>query len=267
MSISQKLRVIALAATLAGGTASVVAAPIMHVHDSAGNLGTVDVATGNASVIGNMGVVMTDIAFDPSGALYGMSFTGLYSINATTAAATFIGNHGISSGNALVFAADGTLYGAGNTTTSLFTINPATGASTNLGNMGFASGGDLAFNGGDFYLASAQNSLVKIDLANLANTSVVGSFGVANMFGLATGDDGTLYGVAGTSVYTINTTTGAATNPVSFAGQGLGQAFGQSFFTEAGAAVPEPGALALISLALALFGVTHVRLRRSWRAA
>lgn len=86
------------------------------------------------------------------------------------------------------------------------------------------------------------------------------------MFGLATGDDGTLYGVAGTNVYTINTTTGAATNPVSFAGQGLGQAFGQSFFTEAGA-VPEPGALALISIALACIGVMHVRLRRTRRAA
>jgi hypothetical protein len=266
MSMIRKLRVIALAATLAGGTAAVLAAPIMHVHDSTGTLGTVDVVTGDATVIGNMGVVMTDIAFAPSGALYGMSFGSLYSINATTAAVTFIGNHGINGGNALVFAADGTLYGAGNGTTALFTINPTTGASTSLGNMGFASGGDLAFNGGNFYLASSQSTLVEIDLANLSSTSAVGSFGVANMFGLATGDDGTLYGVANTSVYTINTGTGAATNPVSFAGQGLGQAFGQSFFTEAGA-VPEPGALALISLALVIIGVMHVRLRRNRRAA
>ena len=35
-----------------------------------------------------------------------------------------------------------------------------------------------------------------------------------------------------TQLYTVNTTTGAATNPVSFGGQGLNQAFGESFFTE-----------------------------------
>ena len=48
----------------------------MHVHDGNGGLATVDVITGDVSLIGNMGIVMTDIAFDPTGALYGLSFGG-----------------------------------------------------------------------------------------------------------------------------------------------------------------------------------------------
>jgi hypothetical protein len=260
MRVTQLIGTLAIASAIAVGSAA-TAAPIMHVHDSQGNLGTVDVATGTVNVIGNMGVVMTDIAFDPSGNLYGITFGGLYSINAATAAATFIGNHSVPVGNALVFATDGTLYAAGFLSTSLFTINPANGATTNLGNMGFASGGDLAFNAGNFYLANTASQLVRIDLTNLAATALVGSFGVDSVFGLATGDNGVLYAVAGTTVYTVDTTTGAATNPVSFASQGLGQAFGQSFRTEAGGGqVPEPTTLALLSLVA--FGVAFARTRR-----
>jgi hypothetical protein len=76
------------------------------------------------------------------------SFTGFYAIDATTAAISFIRNHGLPTGNALVFAADGTLYGGGNSSTSLFTLDPSTGAATSIGSTGALSGGDLAFSGG-----------------------------------------------------------------------------------------------------------------------
>lgn len=263
MAFTRKLGVLVLAAATMIGVAN--AGPIMHVHDSSGNLATVDVANGNANVIGNMGVTLTDIAFDPTGNLYGISFTSLYSINASTAAVTFIGNHGISAGNALVFGNDGTLYAAGNTTSSLFSINTLTGTGISLGNMGFTSGGDLAFHNGNFYLASAASQLISIDLGNLLNTSAIGSFGVGGVFGLATGDDNLLYAVAGTNIYQVNTTTGQATNPTSYAGQGLGTAYGQSFYTEAGAGddstVPEPTTLALFGIGLAGFGVMRRRMR------
>lgn len=260
-----KITMLVFAGGLMAG--AVTAAPIMHVHDSNGNLGMVDVTTGDVSLIGSMGVTMTDIGFDPVGNLYGIGFNGLYSINETTAATTLIGNHGIASGNALVFDDGGTLYAAGASSNSLYTIDPLTGASTSLGIMGFASGGDLAFSGGDLYLASSTSALIRIDLNNIGNTAVVGSFGVNGVYGLATGDNGTLYAVANTTIYTVNTATGAATNPVNFAGQGLGQAYGQGFYTEAGAdggsTTPLSAPAPLILFGLGLTGLAFKRRRKT----
>ena len=71
------------------------AAPILYIDDENGVLGTVDVATGVATVIGSTGVALTDIAFAPTGELYGISFTDLYKINPNTGAAKLIGVHNI----------------------------------------------------------------------------------------------------------------------------------------------------------------------------
>jgi len=265
ISLAKSIGMAAIVIALSSGASNTFAGPVMYVHDSAGELGTVDVATGNVILIGNMGVTMTDIAFSPTGDLFGLSFSGLYSINLKTAAASFIGNHSIAGGNALVFSSDGTLYGAGNSTTLLYSISTLTGDSTSLGNMGFASGGDLAFKDGNLFLASSGNQLVKIDLGNLTNTSAVGNFGISDVFGLATGSDNTLYAVAGTTVYQVNTSTGAATSPVSFTGQGLGTAYGQSFITEACSVncnpnpVPTPATLALLSIGLTVLGFARRR--------
>ena len=211
---------------------TVHADPILWIHDAFGNLGTVDVADGAVSVVGDMGVVMTDIAFDPAGTLYGMSFTALYTIDLDTAAPTLVGSHGISGGNALVFGSDGTLYGAGGSL-SLFEIDPSSGASTNLGSTGYSSAGDLAFNGGNFYLASTSNQLVQIDLDNNAAGTAVGPFGYGSVFGLATAENGVLYGVSGTTVFSVDTATGGGTAVIDYAGQGLYASYGSSFYAEA----------------------------------
>ncbi len=257
----KKLALWVVASLLGTGIAN--AAPIMYVHDANGVLAKVDVVTGDVDLIGNMGVQMTDIAFDPSGNLFGISFGGLYGIDATTATPTFLGSHGIAGGNALVFGADGTLYAAGGTP-NLYTLNTGTGASTNLGATGFASGGDLAFFNGQLYLANASSDLVHIDLANLANSSLIGDFGFASVFGLATGDNNVLYGVGGTQIFTVDVSTGAGSNAVNYAGQGLGQAFGQSFYTESGAPppVPEPATLVLLGSAVVSWSAYHRRRRR-----
>lgn len=180
-----------------------------------------------------MGVVMTDIAFAPDGRLFGLSFTSLYVIDPNTAAPTFIGNHGIPDGNALVFEGDDVLYAAGASSTSLYRIDPSNGASTNLGNIGSTSGGDLAFNQGDLYYANSSGQLVLIDLGPPATGAVVGPMGFSDVFGLATGDDGILYGISGTEVFSVDVTTGEGTLVLDYAGQGLGLSFGSSFFGEA----------------------------------
>ena len=244
----------ALLASISSVSASALAAPLLWVGDSGGTLGTVDVATGNVNVVGAMGATMTDIAFDPNGNLYGISFSNLYSINKTTGAASLIGAHNITGGskNSLVFDAAGTLYAANN---SLYTLNTGTGASTLVGNGGspYSSSGDLAFIGGDLFLSSGGgvggDKLVELNTATGAGTDV-GNIGFSAVYGLATDNNVNLYGLTGTRVLGVNTATGAGTELVNYSGQGLGTAWGSSFFSEAGATVPEPSTLSILGLGL-----------------
>lgn len=216
--------------------ASAIAASLAHagpriwIDDSFGRIGTVDVETGLATVIGNSGVNFTDIAFDPNGNLYGVSFNTLYSINKATAAATKIGSLGISDANSLVFGADGTLYAVGNTSGNLYTINTATGTATVLFNTGYTSGGDLAFLNGTLYYTDAL-SLLSINL-NSKQTTFIGSIGAYPVFGLAATDNGILYGVAKNSIYSINVSTGAGTLVSTYA-DGQAWAYGAAFYSGA----------------------------------
>jgi hypothetical protein len=228
--------------------------PILWVDDSNGEIGKVDVATGLVTLVGNAGVVLTDIGFDPSGNLFGVSFNSFYSINKTTGAATAIGGLGNGDMNALVFSTSGTAYAMGFASDNLYTVNTGTGAASSIGNVsGFASGGDLAFHDGTLYLASTTNELVQVNLGPVSGTGI-GPFGVPNVFGLANGDNNVLYAVAGTSVYSVDPGTGAATFVVDWSGQGLGSANGEAFFLEA-VVVPEPAGLPLVLSTVGLAGL------------
>lgn len=79
MSLARFGRSAIAALALGCAALSAHAAPILWL--STGNpdtLATVDVATGTTSVIGSTGrVFLTDIAFDPTGNLFGISFDNL----------------------------------------------------------------------------------------------------------------------------------------------------------------------------------------------
>jgi hypothetical protein len=208
------------------------AEPLLYTHDDLGRLATVDVETGEVAIIGTMSSIMTDIAFAPDGRLFAMDFGDIYQVDPLTAQTTFIGEHPIPNGNALVFGGDDVLYATGGSSTQLWQVDPANGSSIPLGDIGASSAGDLAFHGGELYVSSIDGNLVRIDLDPVSGT-VVGSLGFDDVFGLATADDGVLYGISGTQVFSVDTTTGGGTALVDYAGQGLGVAFGSSFVGEA----------------------------------
>ena len=124
---------------------TVGAAPVIWICDSSGRLGTVDIADGSVNVIGDMGIQMTDIAFDPNGNLYGATYDDLYAIDKTTGITSLIGNlNGTRTHNSLAFDSSGILYTAD---TSLYTVNTTTGAASLVGNGGYsyASRGGFGF--------------------------------------------------------------------------------------------------------------------------
>jgi Hint domain len=170
--------------------------------------------------------VFTDIALSPSQELFGISFTTLYSIN-QAGNATAIGPTGAAL-NGLVFSPNGTLYAFGGT--GLYTVSTTTGAATLVGNSGLSlrSEGDLSFNHGSLYETATNGSvsdLLKGNPTTGAATLVGRIVPNANMFGLATGSDGVLYGFDRNKIYAINRTTGAGTLVQTFGG-GLGAANG-----------------------------------------
>jgi hypothetical protein len=251
----------ALAVFLSACAPRAVGGPILWIDQASGpQVGTVDAATGKATVVGNAGVNLSDIAFSPTGQLYGIDLSNLYTINTTTGAAMLVAplSGGVrGQANALVFSRTGTLFTAGFTSTHLFTINPTTGATTDVGNVGTASSGDLAFANGFLYLTGANNDLIRITLSgnNVSSFLDVGPIGFSNVYGLASPDGVNLYGVAGTQVLSINPLTGAGTVLSDYGGQGLAVAGGAAFITEATTpttppttSVPEPSTLALLAL-------------------
>jgi len=193
------------------------------IDDTAGNIGTIDVNTGAATLIGNtgLGALLDDIAFSPTGQLFGETGTELYSINQTTGAATPIGAFGVGGMNGLTFDSNGTLYGSGDS--ALYTINPANGLATLVGLSGlngWASAGDLTFLQGTMYETvtnGAVSDLARIDPNTGAGTLIGQVVADPTLFGLVTGADGSLYGLDGKDIYSIDPLTGAGTLVQSYA--------------------------------------------------
>jgi hypothetical protein len=209
-----------------------------------GNLYTTDSVTAATVLIGPTGISPYDIAFSPSGQLYGAhlanSVYSLYSINPITAASTFIGNLERTI-NGLEFRANGVLYGSGNN--GLYTINTVTGLASLVGvNGGYFSAGDLAFAPDDsLFMTTTTNELVKVNPAT-GGATLVGAMGYSDVFGIDF-IGSTLYGItAGGQLITISTVTGAGS---------LVTATNTGFYnggSSVNPAVPEPSSLALMSL-------------------
>lgn len=124
-----------ISGTLYGATGGAGANP--------GTLLTIDPSTGAGTVVGNFGTgaPMADLAFDPSGNLYGWSQldSDLYRIDKSTGNATSVGDSGLFTLNSgLAIDAAGTVYFGGFDANlipnllGLAVIDPSTGAATTL---------------------------------------------------------------------------------------------------------------------------------------
>jgi hypothetical protein len=150
----------------------------------------------------------------------------LYTINPATAVATLVGPVLIGASpvglTALAFhPLTGVLYGlttndGPNPEKSLITVNPATGAAALIGSIGANAAGDMAFSPSGVLYAWQRSggNLVTISLTTGAAT-VVGPTGAPFVGGGAVSFvGGVLYAAVGGSdgpLYTVNTSTGAAT--------------------------------------------------------
>jgi hypothetical protein len=247
-------------ALIAVQTPTTVAAPVLTGNDSLGNLYTVDVATGNASLIGNSGIAFTDIAFDPSGRLYGITYSTLYTINPSTAAAAPVGPVTTAGFflDSLAFGADGTLWAANYN--NVMTIDPSTGEGTIVGPTGLLNAaGDLAFDAaGRLFLTTNVGTLLEIDTATGFATTI-GAIPNIDVTGMATDAAGNVYGLTFLNqVLAMNTATGAGTFLENITADfALGSTFGATIapgVVPPPNVIPAPGALLLGALGAGLVG-------------
>ncbi|MCB0554368.1 MAG: gliding motility-associated C-terminal domain-containing protein [Phaeodactylibacter sp.] len=127
-------------------------------------------------LVGAMPVSTTDISFHPNGKLYAISGAGrLYEINVASGGSSLIHTFEIPAGQlytALTISADGTFYACG-LDGELWSYSLATDTGQFLGNVGYGAEGDLAFFGGELYMAAVGDNIVRVDIGNPANSTVV----------------------------------------------------------------------------------------------
>ncbi|GAB5443517.1 MAG: hypothetical protein Fues2KO_38660 [Fuerstiella sp.] len=136
-----------------------------YVSDIEGILGVVEVPKGEVTLLGDMGVVMTDIAIATNGGFYGVTDSELYRINPDTAKATLVGQLGIGEVTSLDFGPEDTLYAVRQR--SVYTIDINTGEATFYANMDHTADGDIAFQGNTMFVSTAAKELVTFDIETL----------------------------------------------------------------------------------------------------
>ncbi len=243
------------------GGSSLSNAATVYVGDHLAGIYSVETDTGVATLVGNSGSAMTDIAFDLNGNLWGVTFDSLYRIDKNTAASTLVGSLGsINSANALIFAPDGSLFTAGWNSPLLYAVNTTTGAATAVGNMGRNSSGDLEFDGnGTMFMASrgATDSIVQVN-PNTGAGTLIGNTSFGQLYGLTYVDD-TMFGFTRKNIISINLLNGSSSIFRPITGM-AGNAWGASLLpVEVPPSSPVPEPTTLILLNSGLLGLAYFR--------
>lgn len=158
---------------------------------------TINPASGLVSVVGSFnagtGNTMSDISFDSSGNLYGISSSGganLYSINIGTGQATKVGPSGVSftAGGGLAISLGGVFYGTPQSS-EFGTFDPITGLYTHITNPAKPAGsatsyGSLAFDGNTLYGMDLGSPTHLVTIDPSGNVTDIGA-SVARIDGIA----------------------------------------------------------------------------------
>ena len=215
---------------------------IMYLSNDKAQIMAVNVVSGETTLLGNTGSGnMTDLAMNPNGTLYGISFGKLYTIDISNGSATLVANLGLSGSNAFEITKDGIAYIASYSSQSLYTLDLTNGSVSEVVDLPIKSGGDIAVIGNELYIVgdkgshSGVDTLVKVDLSN-NNVSEIGTVNYNGFtqnvtYGLTATEDGTLYAVDQNDIYTVNKTTAGLTLEVeNFTNNG--NAWGADFANE-----------------------------------
>jgi len=216
--------------------------------------GKIDSDTGlyteiNANVGGGSNAMMSGLAWDPATSQFNtLTLQGSLSTITTTGT---VGS-GLATGlpygnNILAFnPATSTMYAVNSG--ALSTVNPATGAVSNIGASGIASMYSAAFVNGTMYGTANLGGDIRYGSFNLSTgafTAITASDDSNYAYMFLAYDGTTLFGLSGTTLYTLNPTTGAYTTLRSVTGFSNGgfNAMSVPF------AVPEPSTYALCAIA------------------
>lgn len=227
-----------------------------YVSTNRNQIGAIDESTGSYTQLAST-PTFTDIALDPLDELWGITFSQLYSVNLDTQTYNYVGNLGATL-NALGFTDDGALYGSGGS--GFYSIDTSSGRASLISSIsGFSSSGDIVFDAARnlFWATSSGDSLWSITQDGVATK--VGNIGYRTVYGLAFGDDGTLFGyTANGNQLALNIETGAGTFVRKISGLNSENIWGAASEPDATApkepmSTPEPsilGGLAVIALML-----------------
>lgn len=155
--------------------------------ESDGDLYTMDVVTGAATLVGDIyrsgtttSVEVEAMTFDDSGVLWAVSSDELFTIDPATGIATLVGPTGVTQFNGLAWdATTSTLYATRNIT-DLYTLNTTTGAGTLIGEVGADEWDDLTIDpttGTLYAWDNDRETLISIDPVGKTLTTI-GAIGV-----------------------------------------------------------------------------------------